>query len=527
MNQGFAISLIIAALCLTLITLVMGMGRRSKTAATYSAGYIGIAVTFALFLVQGKTSPWIGIVLSNLCMHVAYGLLVYGIRLFAGKKKPWATRFWIYIAIEMAIIISFSIVWSWYPARAVAASAGLIVWSAEFLAVVAADLADVPRRFRIPVCIFLLSYIFFHSVRILFVILADFSENFFMQPSLLTTITFVMSLTFTFLWGGSLMILDTVRILAEKDKKAKQLEQQAIHDKLTGVFNRQSLDITLKAEMDRQDRYRNALSFIMLDVDLFKRINDDFGHDEGDRVLVEIANRVYSSIRECDLLFRWGGEEFLILAPNTNKTGAAKIAEKLREEISGKQIGTVGTVTASFGVAERTVGETRDDWFSHVDKAMYAAKQNGRDRVEIWEPNVRVPSSVIRIDWLKDWESGVRSIDTEHRLIVHLGNELINLSISEYPNEEILKKIDELFSFIRMHFRNEEAILKRVGYPELENHRSIHEECLREGESVYSDYLNHVGNPSLFFNLLVNKIITEHMVKEDSKYFPFVKNYVE
>jgi diguanylate cyclase (GGDEF)-like protein/hemerythrin-like metal-binding protein len=527
MNEGFAISLIIATLSLTLITLVMGTGRKSKPAMVYAAGYIGIAVAFALFLVQGKTSLWIGTVLPNLCMHIAYGLLVYGIRLFAGKKKPWATRFWVYIAIEMAIIISFSVVYSWYPARAVIASSGLIAWSAEFLAVVAMDLNDIPRRFRIPVIVILLGYILFHNVRILFVILTDFSENFFMQPSVLTTVTFVMSLTFTFLWGGSLFILDSARTLSEKDKKAEELEQQAIHDKLTGVFNRQSLDSTLKAEMDRQNRYRNALSLIMLDVDLFKSINDNFGHDEGDRILVEIANRVYSSIRECDLLFRWGGEEFLILAPNTDKAGAAKIAEKLREEISGEQIGPVGTVTASFGVAERTAGETRDDWFSHVDKAMYAAKQNGRNRVEIWEPNVRVPSSVIRIDWIKDWESGVRSIDTEHRLIVHLGNELINLSISESPNAYILKKIDELFSFIRTHFRNEEAILERVGYPELANHRNIHEECLREGKSVYRDYLNHVGNPSMFFNLLVNKIITEHMVKEDSKYFPFVKNYVE
>ena len=242
---------------------------------------------------------------------------------------------------------------------------------------VAADLDDIPRRFRIPVIVILLGYILFHNVRILFVILTDFSENFFMQPSVLTTITFIMTLTFTFLWGGSLFILDAARILAEKDKKAKELEQQAIHDKLTGVFNRQSLDSTLKAEMDRQDRYRNALSLIMLDVDLFKSINDNFGHDEGDRVLVEIANRIYSSIRECDLLFRWGGEEFLILVPNTDKAGAAIIAEKLRTEISGRQISAVGTVTASFGVAERSPEESRDDWFSHVDKSMYAAKQNG------------------------------------------------------------------------------------------------------------------------------------------------------
>lgn len=527
MNQGFAISLIIVTLCMTIITLVIGMGHRSKPTRAYEAGYIGIAIAFTLFLGQGKTNPWIGTVLANMCMLASYGLLVYGIRLFSGKGTPWPPRFWIYLAIEAISFVAFSIVFDWFAARAMTASAGIIAWSAEFLSVVATDLEDIPRRFRIPVIAILLGFILFHNARIILLIWADYAEIIFMQPNTLTTVTFVMTLSFSLLWGGSLLILEMARIIAEKDRKTEELEQQALHDKLTGVFNRQSLDSTLKAEMDRQDRYRNALSLIMLDVDFFKRINDTFGYDAGDRVLVEIANRVYSSIRESDLLFRWGGEEFLILAPNTDKSGAATIAEKLRAEISGRKIGEAGAVTASFGVAERTVGESRDDWFSHVDKSLYAAKQNGRNRVETWTTDGRTPTSVIRIDWNRDWESGVRSIDEEHRRIVHLGNELINLSVSERPEEEVRSKTDELLECIRAHFESEEAILARAAYPGMESHRKIHEEYLRESAGVYADYVNHVCDPSILFNLVVDKIIIEHMIKEDSKYFPFVKNYVE
>ena len=169
--------------------------------------------------------------------------------------------------------------------------------------------------------------------------------------------------------------------LAEKNEK---LEQQTRTDPLTDVANRRHLEKTLRIEMIRALRYRTQLTFLMLDVDHFKAVNDNYGHVTGDQVLREVATRLRTGIRACDLVARYGGEEFCLLLPQTDSVGGLAVAERYREAIACEPV-TIGSeqirVTASVGVVTypHSSLQALEDVVRAADKALYAAKNAGRN----------------------------------------------------------------------------------------------------------------------------------------------------
>jgi diguanylate cyclase (GGDEF)-like protein/PAS domain S-box-containing protein len=163
----------------------------------------------------------------------------------------------------------------------------------------------------------------------------------------------------------------------------RELARLATTDPLTGLWNRRQLDQRLRQEIERADRYGHSLTLVLFDIDDFKGINDRFGHASGDQVLAELSRRVQGHLRTSDGLGRWGGEEFLVLLPECGGEQASDLAEKLRRLVSAAPFEGVGTVRASFGVAQRNPCEMVDAWFGRVDRALYRAKQRGRDRVEL------------------------------------------------------------------------------------------------------------------------------------------------
>ena len=160
------------------------------------------------------------------------------------------------------------------------------------------------------------------------------------------------------------------------------LEQLAIRDTLTGLYNRRKLDESFAVEAARAERYSRPLSVIMLDIDHFKTINDTHGHPVGDTVLVETAKRLLAALRTSDIAGRWGGEEFLIICPETPLDTAVPLAERLRRDYESCDFSMAGRLTASFGVAAHGKGDRVEDVLLRVDEALYRAKQNGRNRVE-------------------------------------------------------------------------------------------------------------------------------------------------
>lgn len=176
------------------------------------------------------------------------------------------------------------------------------------------------------------------------------------------------------------LLASRLEALATAQVTARMLETQATTDPLTGLANRRRLDDELERAFARARRYAHPLSLVLIDLDRFKDVNDRFGHDVGDRVLAETARRLRGVVRDADLPGRWGGEEFLVVAPDTSCAAARALAERGRRAVGGAPMAS-GDVTASVGVATLGPDEDLRELQRRADLALYTAKREGRDRV--------------------------------------------------------------------------------------------------------------------------------------------------
>ncbi len=177
-------------------------------------------------------------------------------------------------------------------------------------------------------------------------------------------------------------ITESVKIKKALQEDREKFEILATTDMLTKIFNRFKFNQIADMEMDKVKRYGNPLSLIMFDIDHFKMVNDDYGHQVGDYVLKELSKIVQKSIRNFDILARWGGEEFVILSPETHLDDAYILADRIRVTIFEHQFKYVKNITCSFGVTEFKDGDSLDLLTKRADIALYRAKELGRNRVE-------------------------------------------------------------------------------------------------------------------------------------------------
>lgn len=167
----------------------------------------------------------------------------------------------------------------------------------------------------------------------------------------------------------------------ELEESTKKLEELAHTDALTSIDNRYSIMNTLSHEIDRANRYKSKLSVVMYDIDHFKDINDTYGHDVGDDILVALTQLVKKNCREIDFLGRYGGEEFLIIMPNTSRDEAKEFAHRIRLIVQKHSFKIIGKLTVSMGLIEYRENEELKELFKRLDTLLYKAKNNGRNRL--------------------------------------------------------------------------------------------------------------------------------------------------
>jgi len=187
-----------------------------------------------------------------------------------------------------------------------------------------------------------------------------------------------------------ILIMYIHEIAMDKAQKYEQdslsvLEELSLNDALTGIANRRRINGLLDTEFERAKRYQTPFSIILFDIDHFKKINDTYGHLVGDNTLKSLSKLVNETIRKTEVVGRWGGEEFILILPESNINTSFLIAEKIRKIISKTKFKDLdGSLTCSFGVSEYLLETTLDELIEQADQALYKAKENGRNMVCVY-----------------------------------------------------------------------------------------------------------------------------------------------
>ena len=181
--------------------------------------------------------------------------------------------------------------------------------------------------------------------------------------------------------GARLMEL-VEAVSTELERANEEIARFSVYDKLTQVYNRSKTDYCLKKELSRSERYGSTFSVILIDIDLFKIVNDVYGHAVGDIILVEVARGIKGIIsRSSDLIGSWGGDEFMAILPETNNVQAQLVAERLCVFIANREFSGGLKLTCSLGVTSYGLGDSEDSMLVRADRALYEAKMDGRNQV--------------------------------------------------------------------------------------------------------------------------------------------------
>lgn len=184
---------------------------------------------------------------------------------------------------------------------------------------------------------------------------------------------------------GQALMMDLIKryvdLADQLNDKVIEVHRLSITDPLTGIYNRLHFNKVYSTEQQRSLRTQNSHALILFDIDHFKSVNDTYGHVTGDQVLIKIASIVQETIRNIDILARWGGEEFIVMALNVDLDSAVQLAERIREEIDDYKFDRVSHITCSFGVSMINWDESITSATESVDKALYEAKESGRNKV--------------------------------------------------------------------------------------------------------------------------------------------------
>ena len=302
--------------------------------------------------------------------------------------------------------------------------------------------------------------------------------------------------------------------------KTDRLYKRATHDSLTGIFNRSYFKDKFSTELIENCKNGSVFSIVLFDIDYFKQINDEYGHQKGDEALIGITKLVSKLIRKSDLFFRWGGEEFLILLPGARIEEATRVSEKIRREIEKLKIKGIRKLTASFGVTQCKVDDNQESMFKRVDNSLYLAKLTGRNKVVYNEEiYIGISDSLINIDWGPFFKSGNDQIDKEHEQLISLSNEIISNCFKKDNKEEMLVLFKQLLDHVVKHFENEEKILEKYKYKEYEQHKLIHKDLAVKAKHMYESLESGIISPVTVVKYIVQDVVVGHIIKSDFDFF--------
>ena len=301
-----------------------------------------------------------------------------------------------------------------------------------------------------------------------------------------------------------------------------ELEHRYIRDRFTGIYTREFFNMRVKEAFSEAMRHNEKLSLIYFDLDHFKNVNDTFGHARGDKILLSLVDCVNDIIRNEDIFARWGGDEFILLLPQTDLEGASLLSERIRNTIEHDEVFKLNGVTISVGCSEWVYNEYLESWFKRTDKALYVSKNTGKNKVT-QSDHTKEKQIIRKIDWNRNWNTGNSQIDSEHKALLVRSNEIINGSLSEERFEETVRNISIMIQEVKQHFDHEIIILKSVDYKDVIQHERIHQKLLKRLNDIYHKASHQQIDTSELFVFLIDVILEAHFLNEDRKYIPYLK----
>lgn len=366
---------------LLFVTLALSLGlvaRRDRSDGLFhwGAGLWVHSAAYVLFALRGTISDWASVVLANGMLAATFALMLEGLRRFY-QQPPRRWLDWSPVAV---VLLGFAVLLHDIQARVAFGAVALGFQLALVIGLLARRWKTTPGRGKHFVVAAFAAFGLMLLGRLAVALLGR------MDIASITDSNSVQAATFV-LASVTMVLASFGMVVMTRDQADGRNLALALQDELTTLHNRRYVQQTLAQHIAQARRLQRPLSLLMLDIDHFKRVNDSHGHLSGDKVLQEVAACIVERVRAQDTVGRWGGEEFVVILPDTDVAGARTLAEQLRVAVERRRFtaldGQALALTISIGLhALSGDGEDNEDMVGAADRALYLAKENGRNRVE-------------------------------------------------------------------------------------------------------------------------------------------------